>query len=127
MIVRQPNGKLCLCDWTGKIEQMNLTEDEYIGLCANKAREFINDKDNIKNFGELIKMKNVSNEQLKEMGSDKTFEELIKFVPCKPLNSQYIPINFETQGKCPSCGAFVVNGMQKTDKQCKKCGQMIEW
>ena len=30
MLVRQPNGKLCLCDWTGEVEQMNLTEDDYI-------------------------------------------------------------------------------------------------
>ena len=127
MLVRQPNGKLCLCDWTGEVEQMNLTEDDYIEFCANKAREFVSNKDNIKNFGELIKMKNVSDSQLKEMGSDKKFSELIKFIPCAPVKQQYIPVNFETQTLCPSCAAIVVNGMGGTDNKCKNCGQMIKW
>lgn len=127
MLIRQPNGNICICDWNGEIEQMNLSEDEYVEYCADKAREFVKNPDNIKNFGELIKLKNVSDEQLKEMGSDKTFAELIKFVPCKPIRPQYISVNFETQGLCPSCGAFVVNGMGGTDEKCKKCGQVIMW
>lgn len=116
-----------MCNWNGEIEKMNMTEEEYIEYCASKARAFISNKDNIKNFGELIKMKTVSDEQLKEMGSDKTFSEFIKFVPCAPVHSQYIPINFETQAYCPSCGEIVVDGMGGTDNKCKKCGQIIKW
>lgn len=127
MLIRQPNGKLCMCDWNGEIEKINLTEEDYITYCANKAREFVSNQDNIKNFGELIKAKNVSDEQLKEMGSDKTFAELIKFVPCVPIRPQYIPVNFETQAICPSCGGIVVDGMGGTDKKCKTCGQLIKW
>lgn len=127
MLVRQPNGKLCLCDWNGNIEKMNLTEDDYVEYCANKARKFVKNPDNIKNLGELIKLNNVSDNQLKEMGSEKRLVELLKFIPCEPLHTQYVPVNFETQGQCPSCGSFVVNGMGGTDKQCKKCGQLIKW
>lgn len=67
MLIRQPNGKLCMCNWNGEIEKMNLTEEDYITYCTNKAREFVYNQDNIKNLGELIKAKNVSDEQLKEM------------------------------------------------------------
>jgi hypothetical protein len=127
MLIRQPNGKLCMCNWNGEIEKMNLTEEDYITYCTNKAREFVYNQDNIKNLGELIKAKSVSDEQLKEMGSDKTFAELIKFVPCAPIRPKYIPVNFETQAICPSCGGIVVDGMGGTDKKCKKCGQLIKW
>jgi len=57
MLIKQPNGKLCICDWNGEIEQMNLTEEGYVEYCANKARDFVKNSDNIKNFGELIKLK----------------------------------------------------------------------
>lgn len=127
MLVRQPNGKICICDWNGKVEKMNLTEEEYVEYCANKAREFVSNTDNIYNFGELIKQQNVSDEELREMGSDKTFEELLKFVPLKPVSTQYIPMNFETQGKCPSCGTWVRNGMGGTDEKCSECNQMLKW
>jgi len=60
------------------------------------------------------------------MGSDKVFSELIKFVPCAPVRPQYIPIYFETQAYCPSCGEIVVNGMGGTDQKCRKCNQMIK-
>lgn len=126
MLIRQPNGKLCICDWNGKIEKMNLTEEDYIEYCKNKAREFVSNQDNIKNFGELVKLENISDEQLKEMGSDKPLSELLKFVPRNPLNTQYIPVNFETQGTCPNCGKIVVNGMGGTDKKCD-CGQILLW
>lgn len=127
MLIRQPNGKLCMCDWTWKIEKMNLTEQDYIDYCTRKAKEYVMNTKNIKNFGELIEFQKVSDEQLREMGSDKTLSELLKFVPRKPLNTQYIQVNFETQGTCPSCGNIVVNGMGGTNKECKKCGQILNW
>lgn len=127
MLIRQPNGKLCMCDWTGKIEKMNLTEQDYIDYCTRKAKEYVMNTKNIKNFGELIEFQKVSDEQLREMGSDKTLAELLKFVPRKPLQTKYISVNFETQGICPSCGNIVVDGMGGTDKTCKKCGQILSW
>lgn len=127
MIIRQPNGKLCICDWIGKIESMNLTEDDYVEYCAVKAREYIKNPDNIEHFGKLIKHKKVTDEELKEMGSERTLEELLKFVPQKPLHTQYISVNFETQGRCPSCGSFVVDGIGHTDKKCSTCNQLLEW
>lgn len=132
MIFRQPNGKLCMCSYNGKVQINNMTEGDYVEYCTNEARKFINNPDNILNFGKLIETSiefrtHISDEQLKEMGSDKTFLELMKFVPRKPINKQYVPVNFETQGKCPNCGGFVVNGMGGMDQQCKKCGQILKW
>lgn len=127
MLIRQPNGKICMCDWTGKIERMNLTEDDYVEYCAAKAREYINNPDNIEHFGKLIERQKVTDEELKEMGSEKTLEELLKFVPRKPLHMQYISVNFETQGRCPSCGGVVVDGMGGTDDKCGRCNQLLSW
>lgn len=127
MLIKQPNGKVCLCSYDGTVEKMNLTEDEYIAYCIELAKEESKKNlDSIQNFGKLIEKQKVTEEQLKEMGSDKSLSELLKFVPRKPLNTQYIPVNFETQGTCPSCGKFVANGMGGTDKKCS-CGQILLW
>lgn len=99
MLIRQPNGKICICSWDGTVEMMNLTEDEYIAYCIGLAKEEIKKNlDSILNFGRLVAKQKVTDEQLKEMGSDKPLSELVKFVPRKPLNIQFVPINFETQG-----------------------------
>ena len=127
MLIRQPNGKLCMCDWQGKVEMMNLTEEDYVEYCANKAREFVNDEANIKNFGELISLQEVTDEELIEMGSDKTFEELIKYVPLAPYDKQYISVDFATYGKCPSCREYVQDGIGLTHHQCPKCNQRLKW
>ena len=39
MLIRQPNGKLCMCNWNGEIEKMNLTEEEYIEYFFNIKNE----------------------------------------------------------------------------------------
>ena len=127
MLIRQPNGKLCLCDWRGKVEMMNLTEEDYVEYCANKAREFVNDKANIKNFGELIRLQKVTDEELKEMGSDKTYAELLKYVPLEPNDQHYVSVNCATYGKCPTCGESVQDGIGLTHHQCPKCNQRLEW
>lgn len=127
MIVKQPNGKLCLMSWDGSVEKMNMTEDEYVQYCIEKAREEAkNNLKDIKNFRELIEHQKVTDEQLKQMGSDRTLFELLKFVPRKPLQQQYISCNFETQGKCPSCQAWVANGIGGKIEKCK-CGQILDW
>ena len=127
MLIKQPNGKICVCSYDGTVEKMNLTEDEYIAYCIELAKEESkNNLDSIQNFGKLIEKQKVTEEQLKEMGSNKQLSELLKFVPRKPLNTQYITVNFETQGICPNCGKIVVNGMGGTDKKCS-CGQILLW
>lgn len=127
MLIKQPNGKICVCSYDGTVEKMNLTEDEYVEYCIELAKEESKKNlDSIQNFGKLIEKQKVTEEQLKEMGSDKPLSELLKFVPRNPLNTQYIPVNFETQGICPNCGKFVVNGMGGTDKKCS-CGQILLW
>lgn len=128
MLIKQPNGKICVCSCDGTVEKMNLTEDEYIAYCIELAKEESKKNlDSIQNFGKLIEKQKVKDRQLKEMGSDKTLAELLKFVPRKPLQTKYISVNFETQGICPSCGNIVVDGMGGTDKTCKKCGQILSW
>lgn len=127
MLIKQPNGKICICSYDGTVEKMNLTEDEYIAYCVELAKEESKKNlDSIQNFGKLIEKQKVTEEQLKEMGSDKSLSELLKFVPRKPLNTQYIPVNFETQGTCPNCGKIVADGMGGTDKKCS-CGQILLW
>ena len=39
MIIKQPNGKFCITKLNGDIEKMNLTEEEYIALVAERAKE----------------------------------------------------------------------------------------
>lgn len=127
MLIRQPNGKICICSWDGTVEMMNLTEDGYTAYCIELAKEEIKKNlDGILDFGRLIAKQKVTEEQLREMGSDKSLSELLKFVPRKPLNTKYIPVNFATQGTCPNCGKFVANGMGCTDKKCS-CGQILLW
>ncbi len=41
MLIRQPNGKICICSWDGTVERMNLTEDEYTAYCIGLAKEEI--------------------------------------------------------------------------------------
>ena len=127
MLIRQPNGKICICSWDGTVERMNLTEDEYTAYCIGLAKEEIKKNlDGILDFGRLVAKQKVTDGQLKEMGSGKPLSELIKFAPRKPLNTQYVPINFEIQGICPHCGEVVIKRMGKTNEKCK-CGQFLKW
>lgn len=45
----------------------------------------------------------------------------------KPLNKEYISVNFETRGKCPNCDTVVINGYFKVDAICPKCGIGLDW
>ena len=63
---------------------------------------------------------------LKEMGFDKPYNELVKFVPRRPQDTMYASCDFTTYGKCPNCGEKVQNGMRHRDEKCK-CGQLLDW
>lgn len=127
MVVRQPNELLCICNWNGVIEKYNLTEEQYIEYSAQKAREWISNKDNINHFSEMIKGEKVTDEQLKEMGFDKSLKELLIYISKKPINTSYCERDCCTYGKCPNCGNVVQNGMGGTDDKCSKCGQILKW
>ena len=47
--------------------------------------------------------------------------------PVKPLNIQWVSVNFESQGTCPNCGELVVDGYQRTDHNCPNCGIELIW
>ena len=64
---------------------------------------------------------------LREMGFDKTYMELLKYVPRKPVNQSYAPCDFTTYAKCPGCGGVVIDGMGGTNDKCSCCVQMLKW
>lgn len=131
-LIKQPNGKYCSVNMWGELEFFNLTEEEIINMYIEKAKANIV---RAYNFGELIRqMENadnfnrqtISDEQLKDMGYDKSFKELVKFIPRKPRDTRYVVCDFATYGKCPTCGEKVVDGMGYKDTKCK-CGQLLKW
>lgn len=79
-IARQPNGLLCrFCSILDTLTHYNMTEEEYIEYCAEKAREDAKWllEHNVKPFNLVIKdfwPRNMSVEEfnayLREMGSD---------------------------------------------------------
>ena len=70
---------------------------------------------------------NISDEQLVLMGFDKSYSELVKFIPRIPLQEQYVSCDFATYGKCPSCMETVTNGIGGKDVKCRHCGQLLKW
>lgn len=124
MLIKQPNGKYCFCSYIGLNKEMNLTEEDVINKYIESAKVAIN---NAEPFGKLIETQNVSDEELKEMGSDKTYAELIKYVPLEPKNTRYASCDFATYGECPSCGDRVQDGIGLTHEKCSNCGQLLNW
>lgn len=132
-LIKQPNGKYCVIDYAGDVRHYNLTEQDIINMYIEDAKACVGAA---KHYGELINktvfigykesLNRISDKVLKEMGFDKTYDELIKFVPRKPLNTSYAPCDFTTYGKCPNCGESVQDGMGHTDEKCK-CGQLLKW
>lgn len=124
MLVRQPNGKFCSYDYGGSNKKLNLTEQDVIDLYIKMAKD---EMDNAKHYGVLVENGWVNDAQLKAMGSDKTFAELIKYVPCKPVNKKYVHCDFTTYASCPSCGNRVQDCMGRADEKCEECGQLLKW
>ena len=123
-LIKQPNDKYCVIDYAGDVRHYNLTEQDIINMYIQDARAYIGTAEH---FGNIIaKTNDVPNYMLKEMGFDKTYKELKKFVPCKPINYSYAPCDFTTYAKCPNCGSTVMDGIGHTDKACK-CGQLLKW
>jgi hypothetical protein len=89
------------------------TAEHYGELIAKTAR-----------YGCVPVVYGISDNVLKEMGFDKSYNELVKFVPRKPTHQEYAPCDFATYGDCPNCGKTVMDGMGGKDEKCaddQKC------
>lgn len=124
MLIKQPNGKFCSCDRYSGIKTMNLTEQDVINMYIEMAKDEMN---NAKHYGVLLEYDVVTDEELQAMGSDKTYAELIKYVPRAPVNQRYADIDFTTYASCPNCGSRVQDGMGHVDEKCDACGQLLKW
>jgi hypothetical protein len=131
-LIKQPNGKYCIVDYDGEVERYNLTEQGIVDMYIEDAKKYI---ETAENYGNLIAktvryngtLNGIHDDMLEAMGFDKSYDELVKFVPRKPTNQSYAHCDFTTYAKCPSCDEVVTNGMGHTDDKCRKCGQLLEW
>ncbi len=133
-LIKQPNDKYCVIDYAGDIRHYNLTEQDIIDMYIEEAKACIGAAE--QHYGNIISntvnkytgvANSISDITLKEMGFNQTYDELINLIPRKPLDTEYIAINFETVGKCPNCRERVVDGIGGRDEKCRSCGQMLEW
>lgn len=127
--IQQPNGKYCDIGYNGKIRFVNYTEQDIIDLYIQQAKD---DMKNAKRPGEIIKRLvdnncSVENQNIQDMGFNKPYDELIKYVPREPVGQLYVGCEFTTFGKCPTCGKNVQNGMGGKDERCRDCGQLLNW
>lgn len=133
MIIKQPNGKYCEMNHEGECLGFNYTKedviDRYIDNAQKQARKDIK---NAEHFVEIIKANEcklkplINNKILKQMGFTKPYEELVKFVPRKPLNISYSSCDFTTYGLCPSCHKTVYDSIGGIIEKCN-CGQLLKW
>lgn len=128
MVIKQPNGNYCYFGYNGRMIK-NLSEIDYLLLRAKEAKDAAKKElDNCSNSpADLIKYIKVSDEDLKAMGYEKTYDEMLKYIPKRVTNSSYYGRDCTTYGRCPTCDAPVQNGMGGTDKVCRKCNQVLEW
>ena len=132
-LIKQPNEKYCIIDYAGEVRRYNLTEQDIINMYIEDAKACIGAAEH---YGKIIEETvNVYNGQtcdipddmLEKMGFDKPYNELVKFVPRRPTNTQYASCDFATYGKCPNCRESVRDGMGGTDEKCGNCGQLLKW
>lgn len=124
-LIKQPNEKYCILNYCGDVVRYNLTEQDIIDMYIKDAKASMGAA---KHYGELITQINCGDDNvLKEMGFDKPYNELIKFVPRKPIHQHYVSCDFATYGVCPNCGEGVRNSMGGTDAKCRNCGQILKW
>ena len=127
MLIKQPNGKYCYYNKNGL--SINITKDDYILIRVMQLKKELNNltDESLPTISDLIKITKVSDEQLKSMGYDKTYDEMLKYIPRRVLNTSYYGRDCTTYGKCPTCNAPVQDGIGFTDKTCSKCGQVLDW
>lgn len=133
-LIKQPNEKYCVIDYAGDVRHYNLTEQDIINMYIEDAKAYVGTAEHYSNiikktvsYGYEETLNKISDDVLNEMGFDKTYDELLKFVPRKVVNTSYYGRDCTTYGKCPNCGSSVQDGMGGTDKQCRNCGQILKW
>lgn len=123
-LIKQPNGKYCVVDYAGDVRHYNLTEQDIINMYIEDAKACIGAA---KHYVEIIvKTDEISDDMLKEMGFDRPYNELVKYVPRNPVKQNYAPCDFTIYGKCPNCGRTVQDGIGYRDEKCE-CGQLLKW
>lgn len=128
---KQPNGKYCCFSYNG-IEGFDLTEQDIKGIFVSEAEKVAEDAiESAKNCGGIIdellnRQAESCDEWLKQIGFTESYNELVKYVPRKPLNPQYVPCDFSTYAKCPNCNKTVQDGIGFRQEKCD-CGQMLKW
>lgn len=132
-LIKQPNGKYCIVNYSGEVTKYNLTDQDIINMyiedakaCIGKAGHYGNIIEKTIISGYKEKINNIPDDILKEMGFDKSYNDLVKFVQRKPINKAYAPCDFTTYAECPNCGKSVRDGMGHTDEKCS-CGQLLKW
>lgn len=133
-LIKQPNGKYCVIDYVGNVKHYNITEQDIINMYIEDAKACIGTAEH---YGKLINktvftgyyesIKRIPDDILKEMGFDKTYDELLKYIPRRPIEKAYTPCNFTTYAECPNCGGRVQDGIGHTDEKCEKCNQLLKW
>ena len=133
-LIKQPNGKYCSTDLRGEMNFFNYTEQDIMDMYIEKAKE---DMNNAEHYGKLIERiengevchvkRTISDEHLELMGFDRPYNELVKFVPRRPIGISYVSCDFATYGKCPNCRETVMDGMGHKDEKCRHCGQILQW
>lgn len=131
-LIKQPNGKYCIVRYGVDVFKYNLAEEDIINMYIEDAKAHIGAA---KHYGEMIKetigygnsLNKISNEVLKSMGFDRTYDELVKFIPRQPLNKVYAPCDFTTYAECPNCGKSVQDGIGHKDEKCEHCNQLLKW
>ena len=124
-LIKQPNEKYCVIDYAGDVRHYNLTEQDIINMYVQDAKDCIGAA---KHYGNIVKESNkIADDVLKEMGFDKPYNELLKFVPRKPTHQEYAACDFATYGGCPNCGKTVTDGIGGRDEKCRYCGQVLKW
>lgn len=133
-LIKQPNGYYCSVNFSGELKYYNYTEDDVIKLYIEKAKE---DMKKAQHYGYIVESilkresfrepRTISGSLLKQMGFDKPYSELVKYIPRSPIDTQYASCDFTTFGKCPNCGGRVSNGMGHKDNKCGECGQLLKW
>lgn len=124
-LIKQPNEKYCIVNYANEVSHYNLTEQDIINMYISDAKACIGAAEHC---GKIVaKVNDISDIMLKEMGFDKPYSELVKFVPRKPIHTRYASCDFATYGDCPNCGDFVQDSIGFTDRKCQSCGQLLKW
>ena len=133
-LIKQPNGKYCKVDFYGITEFVNYTEEDILNMYIEKAKKEISEAGHYGNIIERIANGNcanakrkISDDDLKSMGFDKPYDELVKFIPLLVVDESYCSHDFTIYAKCPTCGGSVTDCMGRSDEKCRHCGQLLKW